>query len=144
MTRRDYYEVLGVRRDASSDDIKRAYRKQAFENHPDRNPDNHEAEERFKQATEAYEVLSDAGRRSRYDQFGHAGLRGGAGGVDFDLADANARIECLVPCREKTTCRCVGRCEPTREAPVPKSRRKGQVRQQRQIILNEDCCIFDV
>jgi molecular chaperone DnaJ len=88
MTRRDYYEVLGIGRDASSDDIKRAYRKQAFENHPDRNPSNHEAEERFKQATEAYEVLSDAGRRSRYDQFGHAGLRGGASGVDFDLADA--------------------------------------------------------
>jgi molecular chaperone DnaJ len=88
MIRRDYYEVLGVARTASSDEIKRAYRKQALENHPDRNPNNHEAEERFKQATEAYEVLSDGARRSRYDQFGHAGVRGGAGGIDFDLADA--------------------------------------------------------
>lgn len=87
---RDYYEVLGVARDASIEDIKRAYRKQALDNHPDRNPDNKEAEERFKVATEAYDVLSDAERRARYDQFGHAGLRGGFGGAgaDFDLADA--------------------------------------------------------
>ncbi len=89
MTKRDYYEVLGVSRDATVDEIKRAYRKQALENHPDRNPDNMEAEERFKTATEAYDVLSNADKRARYDQFGHAGLRGGAGGpADFDLAEA--------------------------------------------------------
>ncbi len=87
---RDYYEVLGVSRDASTEDIKRAYRKQALEHHPDRNPDNKEAEEKFKAATEAYDVLSDPDKRARYDQFGHAGLRGGGfgGAVDFDLADA--------------------------------------------------------
>jgi molecular chaperone DnaJ len=88
MTPRDYYEVLGVPRDAPAEAIKRAYRKQALENHPDRNPDDPQAEERFKQATEAYEVLSDDDKRARYDQFGHAGVRGGAGPIDFDLADA--------------------------------------------------------
>jgi molecular chaperone DnaJ len=94
MSKRDYYEVLGVGRDASEDDIKKAYRKIAFEQHPDRNPGNAEAERRFKEATEAYEVLRDQDKRARYDQFGHAGVgsgAGGAGGVDFsgfDLADA--------------------------------------------------------
>lgn len=89
MTARDYYEVLGVPRGASTEEIKRAYRKQALENHPDRNPDNKEAEERFKAATEAYDILSDPDKRARYDRFGHAGVRSGAAGaVDFDLADA--------------------------------------------------------
>lgn len=89
MTQRDYYEVLGVSRTATVDDIKRAYRRLALENHPDRNPNDKEAEERFKTATEAYQVLADPDKRVRYDQFGHAGLRGGAGGpVDFDLAEA--------------------------------------------------------
>jgi molecular chaperone DnaJ len=89
MISRDYYEVLGVGRDASVDEIKRAYRKQALDNHPDRNPDNAQAEEQFKAATEAYDVLSDADKRARYDRFGHAGVRSAAGGsVDFDLADA--------------------------------------------------------
>jgi molecular chaperone DnaJ len=87
MTPRDYYDVLGVPRDATAEAIKRAYRKQALENHPDRNPSDPTAEERFKQATEAYEVLSDDEKRARYDQFGQAGVRGG-GPIDFDLADA--------------------------------------------------------
>src|SRR6187401_288251 len=87
MSSRDFYEVLGVARDASADAIKRAYRKQALENHPDRNPGDPRAEERFKQATEAYEILSDESKRARYDQFGHAGVRG-SGPMDFDLADA--------------------------------------------------------
>lgn len=77
MSKRDYYEVLGIAKDATKDDIKRAYRKIAMENHPDRNPDNKEAEERFKEATEAYEVLNDVEKRARYDRFGHSGMRGG-------------------------------------------------------------------
>lgn len=80
MAKRDYYEVLGVARDASKDDIKRAYRKIAVQNHPDRNPGDQEAEKRFKEATEAYEVLADEQKRKAYDQFGFAGVEGGAGG----------------------------------------------------------------
>lgn len=74
MARRDYYEILGVSRDASEDEIKKAYRRLAMKNHPDRNPDNPEAEERFKEATEAYEILTDGEKRQAYDQFGHAGV----------------------------------------------------------------------
>ncbi len=74
MAKRDYYEVLGVNRDASEEEIKKAYRKLAMKWHPDRNPDNPKAEERFKEAKEAYEMLSDARKRSAYDQFGHAGV----------------------------------------------------------------------
>jgi len=77
-SKRDYYEVLGVSRSASTDEIKKAYRKLALQYHPDRNPNNKEAEEKFKEATEAYEVLSDQQKRQRYDQFGHQGMRGGA------------------------------------------------------------------
>jgi len=77
---RDFYEVLGVARDASDTEIKRAYRKLAMEYHPDRNPDNPDAEEKFKEASNAYKVLSDAEQRSRYDRFGPEGLRGGASG----------------------------------------------------------------
>lgn len=76
----DYYEIIGVDRKASPDDIKKAYRKLAMKYHPDRNPGDKEAESKFKQAAEAYEVLSDSNKRARYDQFGHAGLRNGAGG----------------------------------------------------------------
>jgi molecular chaperone DnaJ len=78
--KRDYYEVLGVDRKADDDTIKKAYRKLALDNHPDRNPGNAEAEKRFKEAAEAYAVLSDGEKRSRYDQFGHAGVDGPQGG----------------------------------------------------------------
>src|SRR4026209_1176893 len=73
MAKRDYYEVLGVNRDASEDDLKKAYGRLAMKWHPDRNPDNPKAEEHFKEAKLAYEILSDSKRRSAYDQFGHAG-----------------------------------------------------------------------
>ena len=78
--KRDYYEVLGVEKTASDAEIKKAYRKLAIQYHPDKNPGNKEAEEKFKEAAEAYSVLSDKDKRSRYDQFGHAGVGGAAGG----------------------------------------------------------------
>jgi molecular chaperone DnaJ len=84
--KRDYYEVLGVGQSASPDEIKRAYRKLAVQYHPDKNPDNPEAEERFKEATEAYKALSDAEQRRIYDVYGHDGLRG-AGFKGFDNID---------------------------------------------------------
>ena len=77
--KRDYYEVLGVNRDASEEDLKKAYRKLAMKWHPDRNPDNPKAEENFKEAKQAYEVLTDAGKRAAYDQYGHAGVDPQAG-----------------------------------------------------------------
>ena len=79
MAKKDYYEVLGVNRDASEDDIKKSYRKLAMKFHPDRNPDNPKAEEQFKEAKEAYEMLSDAAKRAAYDQYGHAGVDPAAG-----------------------------------------------------------------
>lgn len=79
MAKRDFYEILGVSRSASQDEIKKAYRKVAMQFHPDRNPGNKEAEEKFKEAAEAYEVLSDPDKRGQYDRFGHAGMRGSAG-----------------------------------------------------------------
>jgi molecular chaperone DnaJ len=82
MAKRDYYEVLGVGKDASADDIKRAYRRMAMKYHPDKNPNDKEAEAKFKECAEAYEVLSDPAKRQRYDQFGHEGLRG-SGMHDF-------------------------------------------------------------
>jgi molecular chaperone DnaJ len=85
VSRRDYYDVLGVSRTASEQDIKSAYRKLALKYHPDRNQGNGEAEEKFKEAAEAYAVLSDADKRARYDRFGHAGVAGAAsGGFDAD------------------------------------------------------------
>jgi molecular chaperone DnaJ len=93
MAKRDYYEVLGVDKNATTEDLKKAYRKLALKYHPDRNPGDKEAEEKFKEAAEAYSVLSDPDKKARYDQFGHAGVEGGAGGfggggfADFDLND---------------------------------------------------------
>jgi len=89
MSKKDFYAVLGVNRDASSDEIKKAYRKLAMKHHPDRNPDNPKAEEQFKEAKHAYEILSDEQKRAAYDQYGHAGvdpqagMAGGAGGAGF-------------------------------------------------------------
>src|SRR5690606_22506131 len=82
MAKRDYYDVLGVSKNAEQVEIKSAYRKLAIKYHPDKNPDNKEAEEKFKEAAEAYEILSNAEKRQRYDQFGHAGTgaNGGYGG----------------------------------------------------------------
>lgn len=91
MAKRDYYEVFGLGRDATQEEIKRAYRQLAMEYHPDKNPGNKEAEEKFKEAAEAYEVLNNQEKRQAYDRFGHDGMRGGfegAGGFDFDLSDA--------------------------------------------------------
>ena len=79
MEKRDYYEVLGVDKKASADEIKKAYRKKAIQYHPDKNPGDKEAEEKFKEAAEAYDVLSNPEKRARYDQFGHAGVSGAAG-----------------------------------------------------------------
>ena len=81
--KRDYYEVLGVSKTASADEIKSAYRKLAMKWHPDRNPDNPEAKAKFQEASEAYEVLSNPEKRQRYDQFGHQGVNFGPGGFDF-------------------------------------------------------------
>ena len=80
MSKRDYYEILGVNRDASDEEIKKAYRRLAMKHHPDRNPENPKAEEHFKEAKEAYEVLSEAEKRAAYDRFGHAGVDSGAQG----------------------------------------------------------------
>ncbi|MBA7516984.1 Chaperone protein DnaJ [subsurface metagenome] len=80
MEKRDYYEVLEISKNASEDEIKKAYRKQALKFHPDKNPGDKQAEEKFKEAAEAYEILRDPQKRQRYDQFGHAGVSGAAGG----------------------------------------------------------------
>lgn len=91
MTKRDYYEILSLSKQASEDEIKKAYRKLAMQYHPDRNPGDKQAEEKFKEASEAYEVLKDSQKRQRYDAYGHAGVKGGFdsfSGFDFDLSDA--------------------------------------------------------
>ena len=91
MSKRDYYEILGVGRTASADEIKKAYRKVAMQYHPDRNPGDKTAEEKFKEAAEAYEVLSDSEKKAQYDRYGHAGLggnaRGGHGGGGMNMED---------------------------------------------------------
>ncbi len=89
MAKRDYYEVLGLQKGATEDEIKKAYRKLAIKYHPDRNPGNKEAEEKFREATEAYEVLSDEKKRPLYDQYGFAGVEGmdqGGGGAQYSHA----------------------------------------------------------
>jgi molecular chaperone DnaJ len=90
-TKRDYYEVLGIAKTATDDELKKAYRKLALKYHPDRNPDDKEAEEKFKEAAEAYEVLSNKDKRARYDQFGHAGVDGqgfgGSGSAGMNMDD---------------------------------------------------------
>src|SRR3989442_13258727 len=84
MAKRDYYEILGISPEASAQDIKRAYRKLAQQHHPDKNPGDSSAEEKFKEAAEAYSVLSDSDKRARYDRFGHAGMQGFSG-VDPEI-----------------------------------------------------------
>jgi molecular chaperone DnaJ len=87
MSKKDYYEVLGVNRNVSKDELKKAYRKLALKYHPDRNPDDKSAEEKFKEAAEAYEVLNDDDKRAKYDRFGHDGLRGGGQAGFTDIND---------------------------------------------------------
>lgn len=89
MAKRDYYEILGVPKNASDDEIKKAYRKLAIKYHPDKNPGDKEAEAKFKEISEAHEVLSDKQKRARYDQFGHAGVGGNAGGNPFQGGNFN-------------------------------------------------------
>ena len=90
MSKRDYYEILGVTKSSSADEIKKAYRKVAMQFHPDRNPGDKPAEEKFKEAAEAYEVLSDQEKRAQYDRYGHAGMNsrgagfGGGQGMNMD------------------------------------------------------------
>ena len=94
--KRDYYEVLGVNKGASDDEIKKAYRKMAKQYHPDLNPGDATAEAKFKEANEAYEVLSDADKKARYDQYGHAGVDpnfGAGGGFGTRCADAGAVLQ---------------------------------------------------
>ena len=80
MAKRDFYQILGVAKSATADEIKKAYRKVAMQYHPDRNPGDKAAEEKFKEAAEAYEILSDADKRAQYDRYGHAGVGNGARG----------------------------------------------------------------
>src|SRR6201991_4804039 len=90
MSKRDYYEVLGLAKGASAEEIKKSYRKVAMQYHPDRNPGDKAAEEKFKEAAEAYEVLSDNDKRAQYDRYGHAGLSGngrGPGGQNVNMED---------------------------------------------------------
>jgi molecular chaperone DnaJ len=87
MAKRDYYEILGVAKTSSADEIKKAYRKVAMQYHPDRNPGDKTAEEKFKEAAEAYEILSDADRRAQYDRFGHAGVSGNGRGAGPNMED---------------------------------------------------------
>jgi molecular chaperone DnaJ len=89
MSKRDYYEILEVSRDTSAGELKKAFKKKAMKYHPDRNPDNPEAAEKFKEAAEAYEVLSDSQKKSAYDQFGHSGVEGMGGGQSYNDVNIN-------------------------------------------------------
>ncbi len=103
VSKADYYEVLGVSRDASEQELKSAYRKQALKYHPDRNPGDHAAEEKFKEASEAYQVLSDADKRAAYDRYGHAGLGGqGFGAGPFAAAWTSATSSAIFSARCST------------------------------------------
>lgn len=93
MSKRDYYEVLGVAKTASADEIKKAYRKIALQYHPDRNPGDKDAEEKFKEAAEAYDVLSNTDKRAQYDRFGHAGMNGGGGFGGGGFGGGGMRME---------------------------------------------------
>ena len=103
MAKRDYYEVLGVSKSASADEIKKAYRKKAIQYHPDKNPGDKEAEEKFKEAAEAYEVLSNPDKRARYDQFGHAGVEARPEAVSEDSADRACLWTTFSPCSETSS-----------------------------------------
>src|SRR5271169_2441029 len=95
VTKRDCYEVLGVDRGAGEQELKAAYRKLALQFHPDRNPGDHASEEKFKEAAEAYSVLSDPQKRAAYDAYGHQGVSGGSGGFDpssMDLGDILGQV----------------------------------------------------
>ena len=91
--KRDYYEVLGVSKSASADEIKKAYRKLALQYHPDRNPGDKASEEKFKEAAEAYDVLSNDDKKARYDRFGHQGAAGGFGGGAGGQRGSNLRVK---------------------------------------------------
>src|SRR3989442_13753918 len=115
MAKRDYYEVLGVNRDADEESIKKAYRRLAMKHHPDRNPDNPKAEELFKEAKEAYEVLTDANKRAAYDRYGHAGVDPQAG-----MAGAGAGVSSFRPAGRGIF---GGNFNPARRAPPPREHR---------------------
>jgi molecular chaperone DnaJ len=89
MSKRDFYEILGVQKNATAEEIKKSYRKVAMQFHPDRNPGDKAAEEKFKEAAEAYEILSDADKKAQYDRYGHAGVRGNGGGGGFSGGGMN-------------------------------------------------------
>jgi len=98
-TKRDYYEILGVSKSATADEIKKAYRKTAIQFHPDKNPGNKEAEEKFKEAAEAYEVLSDETKRAQYDRFGHSKPGGGGfQGHDMNMEDIFSQFGDIFGC----------------------------------------------
>src|SRR5918993_942801 len=158
MAKRDYYQVLEVNRSATEAEIKKAYRRLAMKLHPDRNPDDTETEEKFKEAKEAYEVLSDAHKRAAYDQFGHAGVdaasRGGAGGGGFDPRDAfgdifgdvfgdifgdtvNLDFATLVECEE---CRGSGSAKNTQPTTCQTCHGQGQVRMQQGFFTVQQTC----
>src|SRR5215470_479231 len=132
--KRDYYEVLGVSRSCGDEDLKKAYRKLALKYHPDKNPGDKEAEERFKEIGEAYQILADPERRSRYDRFGHAAFeQGGFGGFDFGGGFEEAArgvektisIPRLTPC---TTCNGSGAKPGTKPTTCQQCRGSGQIR----------------
>src|SRR5258706_14154233 len=118
VTRRDYYEVLGVARDCDDQILKGAYRKLALQFHPDRNPGHHSAEERFKEAAEAYSVLSDPQKRAAYDRFGHQGVPAAAGGGGRFEATAIPELSARPPAAFWLTPRFAGSWPARRDPPA--------------------------